>query len=78
VLLRCVNNEDAQKLLQEAHSSSSYVIHVGGHFSAKTVAFKIISKGYYWPSIFLDKLDQLATDQLSKFDFGPKFMYEIL
>jgi hypothetical protein len=44
VLLHCVNNEDAQKLLQEAHGSSSSVIHVGGHFSAKTIDFKTIRK----------------------------------
>jgi hypothetical protein len=54
MLLRCVNNEEAQKLLQETHGSSDSVIHVGGHFSAKTTAFKIIRKGYYWPSIFHD------------------------
>jgi hypothetical protein len=54
VLLHFVNNEDAQKLLQEAHGSSSFFIHVGGHFSAKTNAFNIIRKGYYWPSIFCD------------------------
>jgi hypothetical protein len=45
VLLRCVDNEDAQKLLQETHGSSISLIHVGGHFSAKTTAFKIIRKG---------------------------------
>jgi hypothetical protein len=49
-----VNNEEAQKLFQETHDSSNYVIHVGGHFSAKTISFKIIRKGYYWPSIFCD------------------------
>jgi hypothetical protein len=47
MLIRCVNNEEAHKLLQETHGSSNYVIHVGGHFSAKTIAFKIIRKGYY-------------------------------
>jgi hypothetical protein len=47
MLLRCVNNEEAKKLLQETHGSSNSVIHVGGHFSAKTIAFKIIRKGYY-------------------------------
>jgi hypothetical protein len=52
VLLRCLNNGDAHKLLQEAHDSSSFAIHVGGHFSAKTIAFNIIRKGYYWPTIF--------------------------
>jgi hypothetical protein len=54
VFLRCVNCEDAQNLLQETHGSSNYIIHVGGHFSAKTTTFKIIRKGYYWPSIFRD------------------------
>jgi hypothetical protein len=54
MLLRCVNNEEAHKLLQETHGSSNSIIHVGGHFSAKTTAFKIIRKGYYWASIFHD------------------------
>jgi hypothetical protein len=54
MLLRYVNNEEAHKLLQETHGSSNSVIHVGGHFSAKTTAFKIIRKQYYWPSIFRD------------------------
>jgi hypothetical protein len=40
-------------LLQETHGSSDSVIHVGGHVSVKTIAFKIIEKGYYWPSIFV-------------------------
>jgi hypothetical protein len=47
MLLRCVNNEEEKKLLQETHGFSDSVIHVGGHFSAKTIAFKIIRKGYY-------------------------------
>ena len=54
MLLRCVNNEEAQKLLQETHGSSNYVIHVGGNFFAKTTSFKIIRKGYYHPSIFFE------------------------
>jgi hypothetical protein len=47
ILLWCVNNEEAQKLLQETHGSLDFVIHVGGHFSTKTIVFKIIRKGYY-------------------------------
>jgi hypothetical protein len=54
MLLHFVNNQEAHKLLQENHGSSNSIIHVGGHFSAKTNAFKIIRKGYYWPSIFCD------------------------
>ena len=53
ILLQCVNNEETHKLLHETHGSSDFVIHVGGHFSAKTIVFKIIRKGYYWPSIFM-------------------------
>jgi hypothetical protein len=52
ILLRCVNNEEAHTVLEETHGSSYFVIHVGGHFSSKTTAFKIVIKGYYWLSIF--------------------------
>jgi hypothetical protein len=44
VFICCVNDEDAQKLLQETHGSSNYVIHVGAPFSSKTTTFKIIRK----------------------------------
>jgi hypothetical protein len=54
MLLHYVNNEEAHNFLQETHGSSDSVVHVGGHFSAKTTAFKIIGKGYYWHSIFRD------------------------
>jgi hypothetical protein len=54
LLLRCVNDEEQHKLLREIHGSSSSLIHIGGHFSAKVIAFKIIRNGYYWPSIFHD------------------------
>jgi hypothetical protein len=68
MLLRFVNNEEAHKLLQETHGSSNSVIHVGGHFSAKTTAFKIIRKGYYWPSIFRDSyVFSRSSDKCQKF-----------
>jgi hypothetical protein len=54
ILLRCVNNEEEKKLLQEANGSSYFVMQVGGHLSAKDIAFKIIRNGYYWPLIFGD------------------------
>jgi hypothetical protein len=44
MLIHYVNNEEARKLLQETHGSPNVVIHVGGHFFAKTAAFKIIRK----------------------------------
>jgi transposase InsO family protein len=41
---------------------------VGGHFSAKTTSFKIIRKGYYWPSIFQDSYDfSRSCDKCQKF-----------
>jgi hypothetical protein len=68
MLLHCVNNEEAHKLLQETHGSSNSVIHVGGHFPAKTTAFKIIKKGYYWPSIFHDSYNfSRSCDKCHKF-----------
>jgi hypothetical protein len=42
-----VNDEEAHKLLHEIHGSSIFVIHIGGHFSAKSIAFKILRNGYY-------------------------------
>jgi hypothetical protein len=68
VLLRCVNDEDSHKLLQETHGSSNSIIHVAGHFYAKTTAFKIIRKGYYWSSIFRDSYVFLRScDKCQKF-----------
>jgi hypothetical protein len=44
------------------------VIHVGGQFSTKTTSFKIIRKGYYWPSIFRDSyVFSRSCDKCQKF-----------
>jgi hypothetical protein len=68
MLLCCVNNEEAKKLLQETHGSSDSVIHAGGYFSAKTTSFKIIRKGYYWPLIFRDSYNfSRSCDKFQKF-----------
>jgi hypothetical protein len=68
MLLRCVNNEETDKLLQETHGSSNSVIHVCGHFSAKTNSFNIIRKGYYWPLIFRDSYKfSRSCDKCQKF-----------
>jgi hypothetical protein len=68
MLLRCVNNEEEHNFLQETHGSLDPVIHVGGHFSTKTTAFKIIRKGYYWPSIFCDSYNfARSCDKCQKF-----------
>jgi hypothetical protein len=68
MLLHCVNNEEEHKLLQETHGSSNFVIHVGGNFSAKTIAFNIIGKEYYFPSIFRDSyVFSTSCDKCQKF-----------
>jgi hypothetical protein len=47
VILRCVNKEEAKKLLEELHSR-----YCGGHFAARTTTHKILRAGYYWPTLF--------------------------
>jgi hypothetical protein len=49
VILRCVNKEEAKKILEELHSG-----HCGGHFAARTTSHKILRAGYYWPTLFSD------------------------
>jgi ribonuclease HI len=49
LLLRCVNQEEATKIMNEFHSSEC-----GGHHYWKTTAHKILRSGYYWPSLFSD------------------------
>eukprot|EP00253_Pinus_taeda_P011268 PITA_11268 len=49
ILLRCLEKNEAQKVLQELHDGPA-----GGHFGADTTAHKIIHAGYYWPTLFKD------------------------
>jgi hypothetical protein len=49
VLLRCLEHEDADKVLKEIHDGPG-----GGHFIGNTTAHKILRAGYYWPTLFKD------------------------
>jgi len=49
VLLRCLEWEDANKVLKELHYGP-----VGGHFAGNTTAHKILRASYYWPTLFKD------------------------
>ena len=49
VILRCVNKEEADKLVVDLHSW-----YCGGHFSARTTTHKILRAGYYCTTIFYD------------------------
>lgn len=47
VLLRCVDRDQDDKILQEFHYGP-----LGGHFYAPTTAIKITQAGYHWPFMF--------------------------
>ena len=47
VFLRCLEHEDANKVVVELHDGPA-----GGHFSGYTIAQKILRDGYYWPTLF--------------------------
>ena len=49
VLLRCLEKEDAKKVMIDLHDGPA-----GGHFSRDTTAHKILRAGYYWPTLFKD------------------------
>ena len=49
VFLRCLEQEDAKKVITELHDGPR-----GGHFFGVTTAHKILRVGYYWPTLFKD------------------------
>jgi hypothetical protein len=49
VLLRCLDPQQAQKVIFDFHSGLC-----GGHHFWKTTAHKILRAGYYWPTLFPD------------------------
>jgi hypothetical protein len=49
VLLRCLEKQDADKVLKELHDGLT-----GGNFAGETTTHKILRVGYYWPTVFKD------------------------
>ena len=49
VLLRCLEKEDAKRVITELHDGPA-----GGHFSGDMTAHKILRARYYWPTLFKD------------------------
>ena len=49
VLLRCLEKEDAKKVMSILHDGPA-----GGHYSRDTTAHKVLRAGYYWPTLFKD------------------------
>ena len=50
VFLRCLEREDAAKVVKELHDGPA-----GGHLLGDTTAHKILRARYYWPTLFKDK-----------------------
>eukprot|EP00253_Pinus_taeda_P030101 PITA_30101 len=49
IIRRSVRNDEVLDILKSYHDEPC-----GGHFAAKRTSFKVLTLGYYWPSIFKD------------------------
>ena len=49
MFLRCLEHDEAQKVLTELHDGPT-----GGHYAGDTTAHKIMRAGFYWPTLFRD------------------------
>jgi len=49
LLRRCVDNEEAKKILWQCHNSP-----YEGHFNGERTAAKVLQSGFYWPTLFKD------------------------
>ena len=49
VLLRCLEKEDAKRVMIDLHDGPT-----GGNFYGYTIAHKILKAGYYWPTLSKD------------------------
>jgi hypothetical protein len=50
VFLRCLEKQDADKVLKDMHDGPT-----GGHFLGDTIAHKVLRNGYYLPTLFKDE-----------------------
>jgi hypothetical protein len=56
VLLRCLDPQEAQKAMNDFHDSLC-----GGHHFWRTMAYKILRDGYFWPSLFTDVFSKIRS-----------------
>jgi hypothetical protein len=61
VLMKCIEQEDGIKLLEEIHSGT-----YGNHAASRTLVGKVFRAGFYWPSAVANA-EKLVTGQLSVF-----------
>jgi len=63
VLLRCVNPEQAEKIIDEMHRGDC-----GGHLFWKATTYKILRVGFYWSTLFNDVFSKVrACEECQKF-----------
>ncbi|CAL9129928.1 unnamed protein product, partial [Musa textilis] len=48
-LLRCLDPDEAKIILAEVHAGTC-----GEHMGGRTLAFKVLRQGYYWPTLHRD------------------------
>ncbi|XP_074322719.1 uncharacterized protein LOC141659693 [Apium graveolens] len=51
-LLRCLNNKEQQKALEAVHEGIC-----GEHLAGRSLAFKILRQGFFWPTLRADAVD---------------------
>jgi hypothetical protein len=54
VLLRCLDPQEAQKIIFDFHDSLC-----GGHHFWRTTTYKILRAGYFWPTLFADVCEKI-------------------
>lgn len=65
VLLRCLEKDDAEKVLKDLHDGPA-----GGHFSGDTTAHKVLRAGSYWPTLLKDAHAHARKCQICQFGAG--------
>ncbi|XP_074346718.1 uncharacterized protein LOC141685523 [Apium graveolens] len=51
-LLRCLNSEEQQQALEAVHEGIC-----GEHLAGRSLAFKILRQGFFWPTLKADAID---------------------
>jgi hypothetical protein len=54
VIIRCLDPQEAQKIMYDFHDNLC-----GGHHYCRTTTYKILRDGYFWTSLFTDVCDKI-------------------
>ncbi|XP_031256096.1 uncharacterized protein LOC116114080 [Pistacia vera] len=73
-LLRCIDHEDAYYVLREIHEGIC-----GDHVEGKSLAYKVLRQGYYWPTVFDDAAYYVRRcDRCQRFADTPRALFQEL